>query len=39
VARVRDLTTWNDHRYRTQDEVLRLLDRTVARIADADSRR
>jgi hypothetical protein len=39
VARVRDLTTWNDHRYRTQDEVLRLLDRTVARIAEADSRR
>jgi hypothetical protein len=39
LARVRDLTTWNDHRYRTQDEVLHLLDRTVARIAAADSRR
>jgi hypothetical protein len=38
VARVRDLTTWNDHRYRSKDEVLNLLDRTVARITDADRR-
>jgi hypothetical protein len=38
VARVRDLTTWNDRRYRTRDEVLDLLDRTVARITDADRR-
>jgi hypothetical protein len=38
VARVRDLTTWNDRRYRTQEEVLDLLDRTVAGIADADRR-
>jgi hypothetical protein len=38
VARVRDLTTWNDRRYRTKDEVLDLLDRTVARVADADRR-
>jgi hypothetical protein len=38
VARVRDLTTWNDRRYRSKDEVLDLLDRSVARIADADRR-
>jgi hypothetical protein len=36
VARVRDLTNWNDRRYRTKEEVLGLVDRTVARIADAD---
>jgi len=38
VARVQDLTTWNDRRYRSKDQVLDLLDRTVARIADADRR-
>jgi hypothetical protein len=38
VARVRDLTTWNDRRYRTKEEVLDLLDRAVARIADGDRR-
>jgi hypothetical protein len=38
LARVRDLTTWNDRRYRTKDEVLDVLDRTVARIADAGRR-
>ncbi|MEU8607451.1 hypothetical protein AB0C29_05560 [Actinoplanes sp. NPDC048791] len=38
VARVRDLTTWNDRPYRTRAEVLDLLDRTTARIADADRR-
>jgi hypothetical protein len=38
VARVRDLTTWNDRRYRNKDEVLDLLDRTVARITDAVGR-
>jgi hypothetical protein len=38
VARVRDLTTWNDRPYRTRQEVLDLLDRTVARITDADRR-
>jgi hypothetical protein len=38
VFRVRDLTTWNDRRYRSKDEVLDLLDRTTARIADADRR-
>jgi hypothetical protein len=38
VARVRDLTTWNDRRYRTKEDVLDLLDRTVAGIADADKR-
>jgi hypothetical protein len=38
VARVRDLTTWNDRRYRTKEDVLDLLDRTVAGIADADRR-
>jgi hypothetical protein len=36
VARVRDLTTWNDRPYRTREQVLELLDRTVTRIADAD---
>jgi len=35
VARVRDLTTWNDRRDRTRDDVLQLLDRTTARIAGA----
>jgi hypothetical protein len=38
LARVRDLTTWNDRHYRSQEDVLDLLDRTVARIADADRR-
>jgi hypothetical protein len=38
LARVRDLTTWNDRRYRTKDDVLGLLDRTVACIAEADRR-
>jgi hypothetical protein len=38
VARVRDLTTWNDRHYRTRDEVLELLDHTLERIADADRR-
>jgi hypothetical protein len=38
VSRVRDLTTWNDRGYRTKDEVLDLLDRTVDRIATADRR-
>ncbi|GAA3919657.1 DUF6197 family protein [Actinoplanes auranticolor] len=38
VARVRDLTTWNDRPYRTREDVLDLLDRTVARIADTDRR-
>jgi hypothetical protein len=36
LARVRDLTSWNDRRYRSKDEVLDLLERTVIRIADAD---
>jgi hypothetical protein len=35
AARVRDLTTWNDRRNRTRDDVLRLLERSAARIADA----
>jgi hypothetical protein len=30
--RVRDLTRWNDHRDRTRDEVLRLLDVTIGQI-------
>ena len=38
VARVRDLTTWNDRPYRTRADVLDLRDRTTARIADADRR-
>jgi hypothetical protein len=38
LARVRDLTTWNDRRYRTRQDVLDLLDRTAARITDADRR-
>jgi len=38
LARVRDLTTWNDRRYRTREEVVDLLDRTMARIAEADRR-
>jgi hypothetical protein len=38
AARVRDLTTWNDRHHRTKEEVLRLLDRTAARIADSDNR-
>ena len=33
AARVRDLTTWNDRNYRTREEVLRLVDRTAARLA------
>ena len=32
MARVRDLTAWNDARDRTKDDVLRLLDRTTGRI-------
>src|SRR4051812_40696739 len=32
VARVRDLTTWNDRPYRTKGDVLELLDRAVARV-------
>jgi hypothetical protein len=35
AARVRDLTTWNDQRGRTQTDVVQLLDRTVTRISDA----
>jgi hypothetical protein len=35
AARVRDLTTWNDRRNRTRDEVLGLLERSAARIAEA----
>jgi hypothetical protein len=35
AARVRDLTTWNDRRNRTKQEVLQLLERSAARIADA----
>jgi hypothetical protein len=34
TARVRDLTTWNDQRHRTREDVLDLLDRAAARIAD-----
>ena len=33
VARVRDLTTWNDREHRTREDVLGLLDRTVARVS------
>ncbi|WP_433306163.1 DUF6197 family protein [Actinoplanes sp. CA-030573] len=33
AARVRDLTTWNDHDCRTGAEVLRLVDRSAERIA------
>lgn len=33
VARVRDLTTWNDRAYRTREEVLELVDRAAARVA------
>ena len=32
AARVRDLTTWNDRDHRTREDVLRLLDRTIARV-------
>ena len=32
MARVRDLSAWNDERGRTRDNVLHLLDRTAARI-------
>jgi hypothetical protein len=35
AARVRDLTTWNDRRNRTKQEVLQLLERSAARIAEA----
>ncbi len=35
LARVRDLTTWNDRGYRTEQDVLDLLDRTMARVAGA----
>lgn len=35
AARVRDLTTWNDRNYRTREDVLRLVDRTTARLATA----
>jgi hypothetical protein len=38
VARVRDLTTWNDRPYRTKGDVLELLDRAVARVAEAGTR-
>jgi hypothetical protein len=33
AARVRDLTTWNDRDHRTKEDVLRLVDLTVARVA------
>jgi len=33
AARVRDLTTWNDREHRTRQDVLRLLDRTTARVS------
>ena len=33
VARVRDLTTWNDRPYRTREDVLDLLDRTADRVS------
>jgi hypothetical protein len=32
---VRELTTWNDHPGRTREDVLRLLDATIARLAPA----
>ena len=35
TARVRDLTRWNDRRDRTKEDVLRLLDRSAARVAAA----
>ena len=35
AVRVRDLTTWNDRRNRTKQEVLQLLEHSAARIADA----
>ena len=38
AGRVRDLTTWNDRHHRTKEEVLELLDRAAAHIADADNR-
>jgi len=38
LARVHDLTTWNDRPHRTEEEVLQLLDRTAARIAGTDNR-
>jgi hypothetical protein len=31
-VQVRELTRWNDHRGRTQDEVLRLLDITISQV-------
>jgi hypothetical protein len=33
AARVRDLTTWNDRDHRAKEDVLRLVDRTIARVA------
>lgn len=39
AARVRDLTTWNDQRGRTQEDVVQLLDRAVTRISDAQRAR
>jgi hypothetical protein len=36
LARVRDLTNWNDRHYRSKEQVLELLERTVTRVADAD---
>jgi len=33
AARVRDLTTWNDRLHRSRDDVLQLLDRAAARVA------
>jgi hypothetical protein len=38
IARVRDLTTWNDRQHRTKEEVLQLLERTADRIAGSDHR-
>jgi hypothetical protein len=35
AAQVRDLTTWNDRNYRTREDVLRLVDRSTARLAAA----
>jgi hypothetical protein len=36
---VRDLARWNDHQDRTRDEVLRLLDVTIAHVMGEGSRR
>ncbi|MGK5682168.1 DUF6197 family protein [Actinoplanes sp. URMC 104] len=38
AARVRDLTTWNDRPYRTQDEVVRLVELTAARVSPVSAR-